>query len=76
MCYDSFMSTTTLPQEPAIEQRLAALEQQMADILRLRSVPAGVADKNWLNTVGTRKDDAFSREADQLGEAWRQSVTD
>ena len=70
------MSTASLPQQPAIEKRVAALEQQMADMLRAHSAGAGVSDKNWLSTVGTRKDDAFSREADQLGETWRKSVTD
>ena len=32
--------------------------------------------KNWESTVGTLKDDEFSREADRLGEEWRKSVKD
>ena len=55
-----------------IEKRVATLEQQMAEILRSHQG----APKDWLATVGTWKDDAFSREADELGEAWRQSVKD
>jgi hypothetical protein len=59
-----------------IEKRVATLEQQMADILRTRPAASQTAEKDWLKTVGTWQDDAFSREADQLGEAWRQSVKD
>lgn len=70
------MSTASPLHQPAIEKRLATLEQQMAELLRAHPAGAEVAAKNWLSTVGTWKDDALSREADQLGEAWRQSVTD
>jgi len=70
------MSATSLPQQPAIEKRLTTLEQQMAEILRSHSAGAEAAAKNWLSTVGTWQDDDLSREADQLGEAWRKSVKD
>ena len=48
----------------------------MADILRSRPGGSQTGEKNWLKTVGTWRDDAFSREANHLGEAWRQSVKD
>ena len=70
------MDTATPSQEFPIEKRVATLEQQMADILRSNSLASQPAEKDWLKTVGTWQDDAFSREADQLGEAWRQSVKD
>lgn len=64
------MNIPPVPQE-TVEQRLARLEQQMADILH-RDAPK----KNWESTVGMWKDDEISREADRLGEEWRRSVTD
>ncbi len=70
------MDTATPSLELPIEKRVATLEQQMADILRSHPVASKAAENDWLTTVGTWQDDAFSREADQLGEAWRQSVTD
>jgi hypothetical protein len=70
------MDTATPSQELPIENRVATLEQQMADILRSHPVASQSTEKDWLKTVGTWTDDAFSREADQLGEAWRQSVKD
>lgn len=70
------MDTATPSQELPIEKRVATLEQQMADILRTHPAASQTAEKDWLKTVGTWQDDAFSREADQLGEAWRQSVKD
>lgn len=48
----------------------------MAEILRSHPAGAQAAAKNWLSTVGTWQDDDLSREADQLGETWRQSVKD
>ena len=70
------MDTATSTQELPIEKRVATLEQQMADILRSQSLASQPAEKDWLKTVGSWQDDAFSREADQLGEAWRQSMKD
>ena len=70
------MDTAAPSQEFPIEKRVATLEQQMADILRSHPVASRAAGNDWLKTVGTWQDDAFSREADQLGEAWRQSVKD
>lgn len=70
------MDTATPSQELPIEKRVATLELQMADILRSHSAVSQAAGNDWLTTVGTWQDDAFSREADQLGEAWRQSVKD
>jgi hypothetical protein len=70
------VDTATPSQELPSEKRVATLEQQMADILRFHPVVSQAAERDWLTTVGTRQDDAFSREADQLGEAWRQSVKD
>lgn len=66
------MNPVAPSQDLPIEKRVATLEQQMAEILRSHQG----AEKDWLATVGTRRDDAFSREADQLGEAWRRSVKD
>jgi len=70
------MNTATPSQELPIEKRVATLEQQMADLLRSHPLAPQAAGNDWLTTVGTWQDDAFSREADQLGEAWRQSVKD
>ena len=70
------MNSVTPTQEQPIEKRVATLEQQMAEILRTHSVGTKAAEKDWLTTVGTLQDDAFSREADELGEAWRKSVKD
>jgi hypothetical protein len=70
------MSTATPPQQPAIEKRVATLEQQMAELLRAHPAGNEASAKSWVSTVGTWKDDNLSREADQLGEAWRKSVTD
>ena len=70
------MSTASPLKQSAIEKRVATLEQQMAELLRAHPAGAEGAAKSWLSTVGMWKDDAFSREADQLGEAWRKSVTD
>jgi hypothetical protein len=66
------MNPVAPSQDLPIEKRVATLEQQMAEILRSHQA----AEKDWLAAVGTRRDDAFSREADQLGEAWRRSVKD
>lgn len=66
------MNPVAPAQDLPIEKRVATLEQQMAEILRSRQG----AENDWLATVGIRRDDAFSREADQLGEAWRRSVKD
>lgn len=63
------MDTATPSQELPIEKRVATLEQQMADILRSNPLASQPAEKDWLKTVGTWQDDAFSREADQPGEA-------
>lgn len=70
------MNNATPAQELPLEKRVATLEQQMADILRSHSAASQAAGNDWLKTVGTWTDDAFSREADQLGEEWRQSVKD
>ena len=70
------MGPATPTQELPIEKRVATLEEQMANILRSRSMLSQTAENDWVTTVGTWQDDAFSREADQLGEAWRQSVKD
>jgi hypothetical protein len=70
------MSTASLSKQPRIEERVATLEQQMAELLRAHSAGIERTSNSWASTVGTWKDDAFSREADQLGEAWRKSVTD
>ncbi len=70
------MNAATPSQELPIEKRVTTLEQQMADILRLHPAASQAAGNDWLTTVGTWQDDSFSREADQLGEAWRQSAND
>ena len=70
------MNTAIPAQELPLEKRVATLEQQMADILRSHPAASQAAGNDWLKTVGTWTDDAFSREADQLGEEWRQSVKD
>ena len=68
----AFSTSAELP----IEKRVATLEQQMAEILHSQPKASQAAKNDWLKTVGTWQDDAISREADQLGEAWRQSVKD
>ena len=70
------MNPASPTQEQPIEKRVATLEQQMAEILRSHAEVSLAGEKDWLATVGTRQDDAFSREADELGEAWRKNVKD
>jgi len=65
------MNPAFATQEQPIEKRVATLEQQMAEILRSHSGLTVAGEKDWLDTVGTRQDDAFSSEADDLGVAWR-----
>ena len=70
------VNAVTPTQDLPIEKRVATLEQQIAEILRLHPVAHQAGQNDWQSTVGTWRDDAFSREADQPGEAWRQSVKD
>jgi hypothetical protein len=70
------MTTVPVPQESQVEQRVAMLEQQMAGVLRTLAIQKDTPGKSWETTMGMWKDDEFSREADRLGEEWRQSVTD
>ena len=70
------MTGFSAPAELPIEKRVATLEQQMAEILHPQPEASQAAKNDWLKTVGTWQDDAFSREADQLGEAWRRSAQD
>lgn len=65
------MQAITPEEKTQIQQRLDALERQMAGILH-----APVPSKDWRSTIGMWKDDDLAREADRLGREWRQSVTD
>lgn len=69
---------TTLPttEDLPITQRLTTLEKQVAELLKINPSAHQVSDQSWIATVGTWQDDAISREADALGEAWRKSVED
>lgn len=52
------------------EARLKRVEEQVAGLL------GGAPRKDWRSTVGMLNDDALSREIDELGRQWRESVTD
>ena len=62
------MTTTPLPKEAEIEQRLATLEEQVAGILRTHA-----PRKAWESTVGMFQDDPLFREAMRLGREYRES---
>ena len=61
---------STIEQIPTVEQRLAELEKQFAE-LRATVLKLTPKKKDWRSTVGTLVDDEISREADQLGADYR-----
>lgn len=63
------MNSTT-EQTQTVEQRLAELEKQCAE-LRATILKATPKKKDWRSTVGTLVDDEISREADRLGAEYR-----
>lgn len=67
------MNTAPVPQESQIEQRLAALEQQMAGILRADAAQRDAPRKDWESTVGMFQNDPLFEEAMRLGREYRES---
>ena len=61
---------STIGQIPTVEQRLAELEKQVAE-LRATVLRLTLKKKDWRSTVGTLVDDEISREADRLGAEYR-----
>jgi hypothetical protein len=57
-----------------LEQRVNEIEKKVAELGAI--VGAAPRKKDWLNTVGTVKDDALSREADTLGREYRERLND
>lgn len=64
------METETSTRLTEIESRLTRLEEQMASII------GSPVRKDWRSSVGMLTDDKLSREIDELGRQWRESVTD
>ena len=61
---------STIEPIPTVEQRLAELEKQFAE-LRATVLRLTPKKKDWRSTVGTLVDDEISREADRLGAEYR-----
>jgi len=66
------MATTTQAME-TVEQRLAALEKEFAE-LRAQVLGLKPRENDWRRTVGTMPDDEISRSAAQLGREWREQA--
>lgn len=58
------------PLSASIEQRLAELEKQFAD-LRAEVLGLKPREKDWRRTVGTFPRDEMTLEAERLGREWR-----
>ena len=61
---------STIEPIPTVEQRLAELEKQFAE-LRATVLRLTPKKKDWRSTVGALVDDEISREADRLGAEYR-----
>jgi len=60
--------------ETALEHRLEELEREVAELKR-RVAKRPLVIRDWRRAAGMLEDNAWSREADQLGEEWRRSQT-
>ena len=56
--------------ETAVTKRLAEIEKKLAELSARLDAP-----KNWRNAVGMLSDTKVSREADELGRAFRRKQT-
>ena len=61
----------TMDQTKSVEQRLADLEEQFAE-MRDRVLGLKPFQKDWRRTVGMMPDDECSRSAARLGREWRE----
>lgn len=64
------MQVTAQSSPADLEARLKRVEEQIATLL------GGAPSKDWQSAVGMLTDDALSREIDELGRRWRESVKD
>ena len=55
-----------------LEQRVDELEKRVSDLTAV--VAAKPSPRRWVSTVGAWTDDEISREAERLGQEYRQSV--
>ncbi|MBI3462648.1 MAG: hypothetical protein HY000_06240 [Planctomycetes bacterium] len=61
-----------MPEQPTVEERLTAVEQQLADLKRR---VAGAEGRSWMERIaGTFKDDPDFDEIVRLGRAFRESL--
>lgn len=60
--------------QTTLEERVAELEKQVAELRRPEAKPRP-AIKDWRQAVGMMEDTPFAREADALGEAYRRAQT-
>ena len=61
----------TAERSESLDQRMAALEKEMAD-LRATVLKLHPVRKDWRSTFGTLPHDDMSREADRLGREYRE----
>ena len=57
--------------EPTLEERVAALEKTVADLVRARRRPPRV--KDWRRTLGMFAGDEVMKEIDRLGREYREA---
>lgn len=62
-----------IDQTKSVEQRLAELENQFAE-MRERVLGLKPPGKDWRRTVGMMPDDEYSRSAARLGREWREQA--
>jgi hypothetical protein len=57
--------------KPSLEERVAALERQVAELKN--SLDKAVGNKNWLSTVGMFSGDEVMKRIDEEGRKWREA---
>jgi len=62
--------------EATIEERVGALEKQLAELTRKVTGVGEAPEKDWRAAVGTLPHDEVSEEADRLGREWREQQTE